>query len=123
MPNVIVQVDLVGASARTGDAADRHGWPIQDRSCPSGPAFASGELEPGVPPFARTLTVEATPQADKLEPGGRPARPAWSRTPRASRSPDAELAVAVVDEAMLALTGYDLPDPLDQRSTREREPR
>ncbi len=120
VPNVFVQVDLVGASARAGDAAvDTQGQP--QTNLPKRPAYARGELDLSVPPLARTLTVEAKPQADKLEPGGTTQLDLIVRDAAGKPVPNAELAVAVVDEAILALTGYDLPDPLtsfyDERST------
>ena len=37
---------------------------------PKRPAFARGEINLSVPPLARTLTVEAKPAVEKLEPGG-----------------------------------------------------
>src|SRR6185369_14195767 len=63
-PNVTVQVDLVGASARTdeeGKANDKQ---------PKRPAFAKGSLNLSVPPLARKLAVEAAPRNKALEPGG-----------------------------------------------------
>jgi hypothetical protein len=63
-PNVHVQVDLVGAAARTDD----NGNAIPD--VPKRPAFATGELDLPVPPLARVLSLEATPREAELEPGG-----------------------------------------------------
>ena len=65
-----------------------------------------------MPPLARALTVEAKPQADKLEPGGSTQLDVVVKDATGNPVPNAELAVAVVDEAILALTGYDIPDPL-----------
>ena len=65
IPNVHVQVDLVGAAARMNDA----GEPLPD--APKRPAYATGELNLKVPPLARTLALEVSPRDVKLEPGGK----------------------------------------------------
>ena len=65
IPNVHVQVDLVGAAARMDDA----GEPLPD--APKRPAYATGELNLKVPPLARTLALEVSPRDVKLEPGGK----------------------------------------------------
>lgn len=107
IPNVHVQVDLVGATAR----ADDQGEP--DESLPPRPAFASGSLDLSVPPWKRTLTVEATPRDRELPPGGETAIDITVRDAGGEPVADAEVAVVVVDEAILALTRYQLTDPLD----------
>ena len=115
VPNVFVQVDLVGAAERTGDAAAAAGAGAEGQSktdLPKRPAYARGELNLAVPPLARTLAVEAKPQAEKLEPGGSTALDVLVKDAKGNPVPGAELAVAVVDEAILALTGYDIPDPI-----------
>ena len=111
VPNIYVQVDLVGAAERTGDATlDAEGQPQAD--LPKRPAYARGELNLTVPPLQRTLTIEAKPEAEKLEPGGSTTLDVLVTDAKGNPVPDAELAVAVVDEAILALTGYDVPDPI-----------
>ncbi|MDQ3009101.1 MAG: Ig-like domain-containing protein, partial [Acidobacteriota bacterium] len=55
-PNIHVQVDLVGAAARTDDAGNAKA------NLPKRPAFASGTLNLPVPPLKRKLTVTATPR-------------------------------------------------------------
>ena len=106
IPSVGVQVDLVGAAPR------RNSQGQVDASLPSRPAFASGSLELSVPPYARTLALEVTPDAKELEPGAE----TWVRVAvkDTAQRPvaGAEVAVIVVDEAVLALTGYQLADPL-----------
>ena len=105
-PNLFVQVDLVGMATRTGDNGD------PDPRLPKRPAYASGSLDLAVPPKQRSLAVKVTPSQAKVAPGeaaqitvdvkdaaGRPVR-------------DAEAAVIVVDEAVLALTNAQFGDPL-----------
>jgi alpha-2-macroglobulin len=64
MPNVHVQVDLVGAAPRLNRQGE------VDTSLPPRPAFARGTLDLAVPAHARTLAVQATPRSTVLEPGG-----------------------------------------------------
>ncbi len=106
IPNIWVQVDLVGAAARTDDA----GRPKPD--LPKRPAFATGELNLAVPPLQRTLKVEAFPRDSKLEPGGKTTVNVTVKDAAGKPVAGAELAVVVVDEAVLALTNYQMADPL-----------
>ncbi len=110
-PNVTVQVDLVGAAERTGDAAAEPGDQASD-ALPKRPAYARGELNLSIPPLSRTLSVAAQPAADKIEPGGSTELDVVVTDAQGKPVAGAELAVAVVDEAILALTGYDIPDPI-----------
>lgn len=104
-PGVQVQVDLVGAAPRL-----RAGKP--DPALPPRPAYAAGQLDLAVPPRARALNLSLKPGADKLEPGGRTTLEVVVTD--ASERPVAggEVAVVVVDEAVLALSDYRLADPL-----------
>jgi uncharacterized protein YfaS (alpha-2-macroglobulin family) len=107
VPNVTIQVDLVGAAPRTGP----DGKPIA--GAPPRPAYAKGELRLPVPPLRRTLAVEVTPERAELEPGAK-TRIAVKVADAAGRAvAGAEVLLIVVDEAVLALTGYKLPDPID----------
>ncbi len=106
IPNLHVQVDLVGAAPRTDD----QGEPLE--GVPDRPAYASGELELSVPPLQRTLSLEATPRDKELEPGGETTIDLMLTDAQGNPVADAELAVIVVDEAILALTGYELDDPV-----------
>ena len=106
IPNVHVQVDLVGAAARLNDA----GEPLPD--APMRPAYASGELNLKVPPLARTLALEVSPRDARLEPGGKTTVDVNLRDAQGKPVEGAEVAVVVVDEAVLALTNYDPADPV-----------
>ncbi|MFI5006022.1 MAG: Ig-like domain-containing protein [Solirubrobacterales bacterium] len=105
-PGLHVQVDLVGASPRTDDAGD------PDPKAPLRPAFAAGEVELLVPPRQRTLALRVTPRAAALEPGGATVLDVDLRDAAGRGVADGEVAVVVVDEAVLAVASYRLPDPL-----------
>jgi hypothetical protein len=99
-------VDLVGAAPRA-DAAGR-----PDPRLPRQPAFATGALSLSLPPRARTLRLEATPREARLPPGGETTLDVRLRDSAGRPVAGADVAVAVVDEAVLALTGYRFPDPM-----------
>jgi hypothetical protein len=105
-PNVHVQVDLVGAATRTDDA----GQPSE--KLPKRPAYASGELNLSIPPLARKLNVQATPRDQKLEPGAETVVNVSVQDGAGHAVAGSEVAVVVVDESVLALTGYRIDDPL-----------
>jgi len=106
VPNLFVQVDLVGMTARTDDRGD------PDPKLPKRPAYASGVLDLEVPPTQRSLAVKVAPSAAKLAPG-EPANIALDvRDAQGRPVANAEAAVIVVDEAVLALTGAQFTDPL-----------
>ena len=107
VPNIEVQVDLVGAAARIGDA----GEPL--KNAPPRPAFAKGSLTLSVPPLQRRLTVTAQPREKALEPGGETIVDVELRDAAGKPAPGAEVALIVVDEAVLALSYYNLIDPID----------
>ncbi len=106
IPNLHVQVDLVGAAPRTDD----QGEPVA--GVPPRPAYASGQLNLSVPPLQRTLSLAVTPREKELEPGGETTIDLILTDAGGRPVPDAELAVVVVDEAILALTNYQLADPV-----------
>jgi alpha-2-macroglobulin len=105
-PNLHVQVDLVGAAVRTDD----EGKPQEKLA--KRPAYAKGELNLQVPPLARKLAVEAKPRDKALEPGGETTVDVEVRDAAGKPVAGSELAVVVVDEAVLALTGYRIGDPI-----------
>src|SRR5215470_6214703 len=107
LPNIHVQVDLAGASSRPDD----EGKP--DPKLPKRPAFASGTINLSIPPATRKLTVAATPRDKELEPGGETTVDVELRDAAGKPAQNAEVALVVVDESVLALSGYKLADPLD----------
>lgn len=106
VPNIHVQVDLVGAAARTDDAGN-----VQS-NLPKRPAYATGELNLIVPPLKRKLVMTVTPRDKALEPGGETTVDVTLRDAAGKPVAGGEVAVVVVDEAVLALSNYKLADPL-----------
>ena len=106
IPNLYVNVEVVGDAPRT----DANGEPIPDT--PARPAYASGQLNLIVPPLSRTLSVTATLAATELAPGAETSIDLTVLDAKGAPVQNAELAVVIVDEAILALTNYDLADPV-----------
>ncbi len=106
IPNLNIQVDLVGSAPRTDD----FGEPLPD--APARPAYASGSLSLSIPPLRRSLSLDLSPRETALEPGGRTTLDIALKDADGKPVQDAELAVVVVDESILALTNYQLSDPL-----------
>ncbi|HKC12564.1 MAG TPA: alpha-2-macroglobulin family protein, partial [Vicinamibacteria bacterium] len=104
-PNVHVQVDLLGAAPR-GEAPGTRAKPAPR------PAFAVGQLDLPVPPLERTLALEVKPREKALPPGGETVLDVALHDAAGRPAAGAEVAVVVVDEAVLSLTGYRLPDPV-----------
>ncbi|MDT4953339.1 MAG: alpha-2-macroglobulin [Acidobacteriota bacterium] len=106
-PNLHVQVDLAGAAERTDDKGQ------VDTKLPKRPAFAKGELNLPIPPLARKLNVVATPRDKALEPGTQTVVNVEVKDAAGKPVAGSEIALVVVDEAILALTGYRIEDPLN----------
>jgi uncharacterized protein YfaS (alpha-2-macroglobulin family) len=106
VPNLNIQVDLNGSAPR----ADDQGAVLKD--VPPRPAFASGQLSLSIPPLQRTLTLQVTPAQSELEPGGQTTLHISLKDASGRPVAGAEVAVVVVDEAVLALSNYQSPDPL-----------
>ena len=102
-----MQIDLIGAAAR----ADDNGKP--DRSLPKRPAYASGQLNLPVPPKSRTLDVVVTPKAKKVSPGEPAKFDVVVKDANGKPVPGAEVALIVVDEAVLSLSGYQFANPIN----------
>jgi uncharacterized protein YfaS (alpha-2-macroglobulin family) len=107
VPNLHVQVDLVGAAPRTDD----RGQPVKD--LPRRPAYALGQLDLSVPARTRTLGVEVVPAEPALAPGSKTTLDVIVRDAQGQPVANADLAVVVVDEAVLALSNYQLANPVD----------
>jgi len=93
VPNLHIQVDLVGENDEK-------------------PAYATGTINLPVPPGRRTLSVTATPALSVMEPGGSTEIEVLVRDASGEPAANSEVALVVVDESILALTGYQLPDPV-----------
>ena len=77
------------------------------------PAYATASMSLNIPPVTRSLTVEVNPQETSLQPGGTTMLQIHLTDANGDPVPDAEVAVVVVDEAILALSNYKLANPLD----------
>jgi uncharacterized protein YfaS (alpha-2-macroglobulin family) len=106
IPNLHVQVDVVGAAPRTDDKGEVM------PEVPPRPAYASGQLNLKIPPLQRTLSLQITSREKELEPGGETMIDVLLTDANGRAVGDAELAVVVVDEAILALSNYQLADPM-----------
>jgi uncharacterized protein YfaS (alpha-2-macroglobulin family) len=106
LPNLHIQVDLAGSAPRTDDQGEPLG------NVPPRPAYATAQLTLNIPPLQRTLALEVEPDQQAMEPGGKTHLTVMVKDARGFPVPDAELAVVVVDEAVLALTNYQMEDPL-----------
>ena len=113
-PAIQIEVDVVGVKPRL----DAFGNP--DPSLPPQPAFAAAEVELNVPPRRRALDVKVEVQDDLLQPGGETELEIEVRTSGDQIAAEGPLAVVVIDEALAALTDYDLSDPLEIMYAREK---
>jgi alpha-2-macroglobulin len=96
-PNIILQVNLAGNLERgLGREA----------------AYASGELSLSIPPLDRKLQVTATARDKTLEPGAETEIHVDVKNAQGGPVNGSEVAVLAVDESVLALTNYELADPL-----------
>jgi uncharacterized protein YfaS (alpha-2-macroglobulin family) len=107
VPNMSVQVDLVGMAVRTDDKGD------PDPRLPKRPAYAAGSIDLSIPAKQRTLAVDVSPSAAKLGPGEQASIAVIVKDAQGRPVPNAEAAVIVVDEAVLSLTGYQFGNPID----------
>lgn len=97
IPAIGIHVEVVGTAPR-GESVR--------------PAYASGQLTLDVSSESRRLTVTASPAADATTPGSTTSLDVLVINTDGDPVADAELAVIVVDEAVLSLTNYELRDPL-----------
>ena len=102
-PNVHLQVDLIGATARSDETPD---------VLPKRPAFASGELNLTIPPLTRRLTLVATPRSKTMLPGEQTTVDVEVKDADGNPVANSEVALVVVDESVLALTDYKIVDPV-----------
>jgi uncharacterized protein YfaS (alpha-2-macroglobulin family) len=107
VPNLVVQVDLVGLALRTDDTG------VPDPKLPRRPAYAVGTIDLAIPPRQRTLAVDVAPAAARLSPGAKTSIAVAVRDAAGHPVAGAEAAVIVVDEAILSLTGAQFASPLD----------
>lgn len=107
LPAIHVQVDLIGAVPRRGKTGRL------DPQVPGRPVFASGVVACNVSLRSRTLTVQATPREAVVRPGGTTTIDVAISDHTGKPVTRSECALVVVDEAVLALTGYRLISPVE----------
>ncbi|MCD4753926.1 MAG: hypothetical protein K8R40_12715, partial [Anaerolineaceae bacterium] len=107
IPNLVIQVDLSGSAQRMDD----QGNALED--APTRPAFATGQLSLSVPPLDRELVLAVQPQENEVAPGTQTTIAIDLQDVDGKPVQNASLAVVVVDEAVLALTNYQLTDPIN----------
>ena len=107
IPGLDLTIEVVGAAPRTAD----DGTTIV-ADAPTRPAFATGAITLEVSLATRTLTVTATPASATVLPGGDTQVDVDVTDSAGAAVQGSQLAVIVVDEAVLALTGRKLDDPL-----------
>ena len=90
LPNATVQIDLVGENC----------------------TYASGNVALSVPAESRRINVEVKPALTALSPGSSTAINFTLKDPSGKPAANAQVAVAVVDESVLALSGYNWQDPI-----------
>jgi uncharacterized protein YfaS (alpha-2-macroglobulin family) len=101
IPNVHVSVEVVARPAEAAGVADV--FPDE---------YAAAQVELSVSTRARRLEVRATPRSRRLRPGGATAVDVEVRDARGQPVADADVALLVVDEAVLALLPEPLRDPV-----------
>ncbi|MDQ3713971.1 MAG: MG2 domain-containing protein, partial [Acidobacteriota bacterium] len=106
LPNITAQVDLVGATQRTNDKGE------VDTKLSNRPAFATGAINLLISTDSRKLNVSAEPESKTLEPAGETKINVAVTDKNGEPVANSEVAVVVVDESVLALTGYTLANPM-----------
>jgi hypothetical protein len=107
LPGVTISVSLAGSRLRE----DASGKPSERLG--SKPAFARGEIQLKIPPLGRTLKVAVSPKDKAIGPGGSTVIGVDVKDNRGQAVSSADMAVYVVDEAVLALSGYKTPSPIE----------
>lgn len=105
VPNLSLQVDLAGSTPRTS----ARGAVIE--GVPDRPAFAVGRLDLSIPPTRRILSLDVDPSKDEAKPGDSLGVSVVVTDADDAPVSGAEVAIIVVDEAVLSLTNYELTDP------------
>ncbi len=105
-PGATAHVVVVGAAPRD----DESGQP--DPRLGKRPAFAQGSVSLSIPPVTRKLSLSVTPRDAKVDPGGVTSVAIDVKDHKGNPVPGSDVAVIVVDEAILALAAYHHPDPM-----------
>lgn len=106
-PNLTVQINVVGSQPRLTDAGEA------DASLPRRPAYGQGAITLKIPPRERQLAVTVSPKAARVSPGDDTTATVVVRGADGAPVANAEVALVVVDEAILALSSYSMADPMN----------
>ncbi len=106
LPNIQAQVDLVGSSPRTNDKGE------VDTKIANRPAYAVGNIDLPISTASRKLTVTTDPVDKTLAPGGQTKVNVSVNDSRGEPVANSEVAIIVVDESVLALSGYTIGNPM-----------
>ena len=106
LPNITAQVDLVGSAPRTDDKGE------PEPKLAKRPAFATGSIGLSISTASRKLSVSAEAVDKTLIPGGETKVKVEVKDHRGEPVGDTEVALVVVDESVLALASYIIPDPM-----------
>lgn len=123
LPNIYAQIDLVGAAERSVETGSGSSVPLRNNGktgtegpsvlqLPKRPAFASGNINLSISTASRKLTVSAEPNDKTLAPGGETKVAVEVKDHQGEPVANSEVAVVIVDESVLALTGYHIGDPM-----------
>ena len=107
VPELVVQVEIVSTTARTAD----DGTTLD--GAPPRPAYASGRALLRVPPLLRTLDVTAEPASNVVKPGASTSIAVEVNDAGGAPVEGANVLLIVVDEAVLAVSDFQLTDPID----------
>ena len=107
VPQLRLRVDIVSTTDRTAD----DGTILA--GVPPRPAHASGQILLRVPPVQRTLDVTATPASAVVQPGAATSISVEVNDAGGVPVEGANVLLIAVDEAVLAVSGYRLIDPID----------
>ena len=107
VPELRLRVDLAATTGRTADDG------TSLAGVPPRPAHASGQILLRVPPVQRTLDVTATPASAVVQPGVATSIAVEVNDAGGVPVEGAGVLLIAVDEAVLALSGYELIDPID----------
>ncbi|MDX9719562.1 MAG: alpha-2-macroglobulin family protein [Myxococcota bacterium] len=106
VPNLAVWVELVGTGPRQNSEGEL------DPKLPPRPSFSSASVNLSVPPLQRRLSVMLSPHQKELQPGQSSSLDVMVYDSQGQAVADAEVALVMVDEAVLALAEYELGDPI-----------
>ncbi|MXW76177.1 MAG: hypothetical protein F4Z58_09080 [Acidimicrobiaceae bacterium] len=107
VPELTVRVEIVSTTERTADDGT-----VLDNVAHR-PAYGTGEIRLRVPPARRALGVTVTPAASRVKPGDSTSVTVQVNDADGAPVDNADVLLVVVDEAVLALSGYQLVDPLE----------